>query len=316
VTAPGGLALLLRAAHRGALAALVTASLAGCGGCARQAKGGPEAPAAPARSPGEGVRPVYETTGAVDPRAARLCQALYALPEERRATCCAGRPGVVLADACTGVLSAALRSDALVLEATRVEACTLALARAYAGCGWVGPFGPPFPKECQGLFTGRRAAGETCRSSLECASDLLCAGAGPTDAGRCAGPGTRGASCSTAADTLASYTRQDADVLHPQCQGLCRRHRCEEAATPGAACASSQQCRPGHHCAEGRCADGLAEVGQRCSGGDCADGLRCLNGTCFAPLGPGAACTSDFECTGGCLVGAGARRCGMRCDLR
>ncbi len=306
----------LPAAPGRAVAVLLVALWAGCGGCGVKSKGGPEPLAPTARRTEEGVRPVYETKGAADPRAARLCQALYALPEARRASCCASRPGIVLDEACTGVLSAALSSNALLLDASGVEACTLALAHAYQGCEWVGPFGPPFPTECQGLFAGQRASGQSCRSSLECASGLLCAGAGPTDEGRCSPPGGKGASCSTAVDALATYTRQDVDRLHPQCQGLCRRHRCDEAAAPGAACETSQQCRPDHHCAEGRCADGPAALGQRCSGGDCAPGLRCLNGRCLAPRSNGAACTSDFECTGGCLAAGASRRCGMRCDVR
>jgi hypothetical protein len=165
------------------VAALATL-LAGCGGCSVQKQVGEEAPTAEARPAQDGVRPVYETSGLLDPVAARLCQALYGLPEEQRARCCASPPGVVLTDACAGVLSAALRSKAVVLETASLEACELALKPAYAGCEWVGAFGPPFPKECQGLFIGHRALGEGCRSSLECAGRLLCAGAGPTDLGR------------------------------------------------------------------------------------------------------------------------------------
>jgi hypothetical protein len=285
-----------------------------CGGCAGQRQGGEEARAAEGRPTTETVRPVYETAGTVEPLAVRLCQALYALPEERRAACCASRAGVVLAEACAGVLSAALRSESLGLESARLEACTGALARVYAGCEWVGPFGPPFPQECQGLLTGRRALGEACRSSLECAGGLRCAGAGPTDAGRCSPPGEQGDSCGTAVDALATYTRQDVDTAHPQCQGLCRRHRCEAVVAAGAACETSPQCGVGKRCAAGRCSEGLAEEGQSCSGGGCAAGLRCLKGKCLVPLGAGAACSTDFECRGGCL--AGARRCGMRCDLR
>ncbi len=306
----------MRVAVRGGLAALLPLLLGGCGSCSMKPKSADETASATARHTGDWVRPVYETSGPTDPLAVRLCQSLYALPEERRAACCSARPGVVLADACSGVLSAALRSHSLLLEPSRVEACTAALARVYAGCGWVGPFGPAVPGECAGLFTGMRAAGETCRSSLECTAALTCAGAGPTDEGRCAPPGGRGASCGTAVDALATYTRQDVEAPHPECQGLCRRHRCEDAVARGAACETSQQCRPGHHCAEGLCAEGLAGVGQRCSGGDCGAGLRCLDGKCFAPRSTGAACASDLECTGGCLAVAGTRRCGMRCDLR
>ena len=294
---------------------LLALLLAGCGGCGAQQREIAEASADAGPTPGS-VRAVYEATGPKDALATRLCQALHALPEERRATCCARRPGLVLADECAGVLSAALRGHSLVLDAAHLEACTGALANAYAGCEWVGPFGPPFPSECQGLFTGRRAAGEACRSSLECAGRLFCAGAGPTDVGRCSPPGEKGASCSTAVDALAAYTRQDLERTHPECRGLCQRHVCQEALAAGALRESSQQCEVGKRCAEGRCAGGLAEAGERCSGGDCAAGLRCLNGRCFAPLGAGAVCQSDLECRGGCLAVAGEHRCGVRCDLR
>jgi hypothetical protein len=297
------------------LAALLLLLLSGCGGCGQKASTAKDMPSSEAHAV-DGVRPVYSTPLQLDARAAQLCKALHALPETRRASCCAGRPAIDLADACTGILSAALRSEALGLEATRLEACAAALDTAYAGCAWVGPFGPPFPKECASLFTGRRAAGEKCSSSLECFSGLVCAGAGPTDTGRCSPPGPKGSSCGTAVDVLASYTRQDAEALHPPCQGLCRRHRCEEAVTAGGACESSQQCLSGHHCAEGLCLPGPATEGQRCSGGDCAPGLRCLEGACVAPLPAGASCTRDFQCAGGCLLAAGGGHCGMGCALR
>jgi hypothetical protein len=301
--------------HRWWVAALATL-LASCGGCGVQKPGGAAGSAGDVAATSEKVHPVYEMAGVVDPRAARLCQALYAQPEQRRATCCGSTPGVVLTDTCTRTLSSALESKSLVLEAAPLEACTAALGRAYGGCDWVGPFGPPFPKECQGLFTGRRVAGEVCRSSLECAGRLVCAGAGPTDAGRCAPPGEKGESCSTAVDALATYTRQEVDTSHPPCLALCRRHRCEPARAASAACESSQQCEVGSRCAGGQCLEGLAQEGQSCTGGDCGLGLRCLAGRCFSPLGAGAACSNDFECRGGCLAQADSRQCGMRCDLR
>jgi hypothetical protein len=298
------------------LATALATFLAGCGGCSVQKQSGEKGPAGEVSPPQERVRPVYETTGPADPLAARFCKALYALPEEQRAKCCASPPGVVLTDACVGVLSTALRSKAVVLETVPLEACEVALQQAYAGCEWVGAFGPTFPKECQGLFTGHLALGEECRSSLECSGRLLCAGTGPTDLGRCSPSGEKGATCSTAVDALAVYTRQDVDRSHPQCLGLCRRHQCEAALPAGTLCETSQQCPMDQRCAGGRCAEGLAAVGQACSGGDCAMGLRCLQGKCFLPLGTGVDCSSDFECRGGCLAAGGARRCGMRCDLR
>jgi len=277
----------------------------------------------PARSPqdepseaDDEVRPIYDQKGPPLPLAVRLCQAVHSLPEERRAQCCASRPGIVLAGECAFALTAALRSRAVALEPARVDACAAALGRAYQGCGWVGPFGPAFPAECQRLFAGRRKAGEACRSSLECEGGASCAGVGPTDVGRCAPPGEAGASCATAVDALATFTRQDLDRLHPPCKGYCNRHRCAERAAPGAACATSLQCGPDGRCAAGHCAEGRAQPGESCSGGDCAAGLRCLEEKCFAPLEEGAACASDLDCRGGCLAADGGRRCGRRCDLR
>jgi hypothetical protein len=290
-------------------------ALAGCGGC-----GAPKEAAPSSRQPGprtaDAVRPVYEATGSVDVRAARLCNALHALPEEHRAACCGAQPGVELARPCATALSAAFNSQALAVEPARLEACTAALESAYQGCDWVGVFGPPVPRECKGLFTGRRQAGESCRSSLECEGTLLCEGLGPTDVGRCASPPARGANCNLAVDALATYTKQDAERLHPPCQGICTRHRCEAAVADGAACSTSQVCAPGHHCADGHCAQGPAAAGERCWGGDCATGLRCMKGTCRAPLPEGTACINDFECLGGCTGAAGSRHCAMRCDVR
>jgi hypothetical protein len=246
--------------------------------------------------------------------AARLCKALHALPEERRAGCCHAPGGIVLDGQCTEALSAAIREGAIAIPAARVDACAAAMERALEGCGWVGPFAAAPPPECQGVIEGRRKSLEPCRSSLECAQGLACAGGGPSDPGRCAPPGRDGAVCETAIDALAVYARQDAGRAHPPCAGQCRRHRCGPLAT--AACKASEECGPGRRCADGACVPGAAREGEACTGGDCGEGLRCLGGTCRAPLGEGALCSQDLDCRGGCRFEGAASRCGMRCDLR
>jgi hypothetical protein len=115
------------------------------------------------------VRPNYDLTGPADPLATRLCEALYKLPEDRRAQCCPGGPvsAINVASQCTPMLSAALRLGAVTVKPEAVDKCVAALGAAYAGCAWVGPNEVPLPAECSGLFTGTLAPAARCRSSLE-----------------------------------------------------------------------------------------------------------------------------------------------------
>lgn len=256
------------------------------------------------------------TRGRAEHEARRVCGQLHTFPEERRSLCCGSAPGLVLTDQCVALLAAALGEGALLADGSRIDGCTAALRQAHAGCEWVGPFGPPLPPECQALFSGRRKAGESCRSSLECRDGLFCAVARSGEAGRCSPPGPRGAECGTTVDALAGYTRQDLARLHPQCEGFCNRHRCDPLVALGSTCHSSAECGPAAHCATGRCVAGQAAVGESCSGGDCAWGLRCIQRTCRAPLASGAVCSTDVECQGGCVPTPSNKRCAMRCDLR
>jgi hypothetical protein len=294
---------------------------------ATRAPSDPDAPSeAPASAPPlprpPPIEPVYPATldGAPDPLAEQLCSALHTLPETRRAACCAAPAAVELAGECTRVLTLALRARAVRLDAADVDACAAAMARALDGCDWVGPFPVAPPAACAGIVRGAVAAGERCRSSLECAGGLRCRGAGPTQPGRCSAALDDGALCGLAVDTLASYTRQEAvDREHRECAGYCARHRCHRAVARGAACTLSSQCVDGDHCAAGRCAGApFAAVGEPCTGADCAPGSRCVQHRCLVPRGDGATCGSDFECRGGCVRAPGAvdARCAPRCDLR
>lgn len=279
----------------------------------------PASPASPAAAEGPPpeveLKAVYEGfEGPPLPLAAKLCAALYDLPEARRAACCQGRPASGLGGECVRVVSAALRSGGVRLDEAGVERCRAAQARAHEGCSWVGQWHPPLPAECDGLFEGSRKDGELCRSSLECAGGSHCLGGGPMDAGRCGPPRGAGDACLTAVDPLASYARQNPEARHRECQGFCGHRKCQPIAAPGSACSIAPECPPGQHCDGKTCvAPAFASRGQRCVGGACAPGLRCLGGSCAEAKPEGAACKEDVECRGGCLPAT--HRCGMRCEL-
>jgi hypothetical protein len=223
------------------------------------------------RAPAE-LRPSFGEAVEPHPAAARLCDALHALPARARARCEGhDRPAFHMGERCTAVVSAALAAGHVRLDAARVGACVAALGETYASCA---PFaatqvgaqaaadvnarilarlGGALPKACGGLFDGALEVGFTCRSSLECRSGLQCFGAGPMDEGRCVPPGVTGASCHTAVDTLAAHARQnDVEQTHPVCEGWCNRSKCVAPLAAGAACASDAQCGSAR-CAAGVC---------------------------------------------------------------
>jgi len=271
---------------------------------------------APAGGAGEeAIQPVY--AGALktpDPRARDLCQALHGLPAERRVACCGGVPGQLLLDECTRVLSLALASGNVELDARRTAACLADQQPAFAGCGWIGPSPPPLPEVCQGLTVGKLESGARCRSSLECREGLRCRGLGPTQAGVCDAPGAPATACDLGADPLAVYLIQDSRS-HPECAGTCVRRTCVPAVPVGEACTYGTQCGIDAHCAAGRCAPGrFAPDGEACIVGACEPGSVCHDGTCVRRKREGGRCTTDEECLGACLhPDAGPGMCGMRC---
>jgi hypothetical protein len=251
--------------------------------------------------------------GIPDPLAKRLCDALHALPEARKAACCnAGTATRGLAAECARVLSDALRAGRVALDPAAVARCERASAEAYAGCDWVTPLAPAAPAACRRLVAGVFAAGAPCDSALECQAGLACR------AGVCASPGAAGAACGgAAADLLTLYTRQTAAAEHPDCDGYCSLDgRCARWVAVDGPCWSSQQCASGNHCAAGRCAAGaVASLGEPCTGSACGEGAICAAGRCVARKQAGETCSSPFECLATCNVaaGAGAGTCGMRC---
>jgi hypothetical protein len=232
-----------------------------------------------------------------DPLARRLCDALHALPQSRRAECCGQRTGSSLADECARTLSASLADRAVRLEVLEVDRCVAAASRALEGCDWVGTLAPLPPEACRAVIHGQLTAGARCRSALECGDGLACRGVGPTSPGVCSAPAPAGASCTSPADTLASEASQSGyEEHHPDCSGFCQKGRCTAFVAVGGACLSNAQCAPGTHCALGRCAAGPEPV--------------------LALKAGGETCSSAFECKGSCLKAEGAAQgvCGMQCN--
>lgn len=310
---------LWRGLHLAALLSLALWSGCKCGQTGDAPDASAAAPVDSRESAEDEVRSVYPAqAGAPSPLAQRLCEAMQELPARRRASCCQGSPGMLLTGECVRMLSAALTSGAVKLEAPAVDACVQAMEQAYQGCEWVGPQAPSIPAACLGLIHGTLAAGARCRSALECVDGLRCLGVGPTDVGQCGPPGGAGQLCAISVDALATYTRQDTlDEAHPECQGHCAKRQCADSVALGGACVFEAQCGPGLHCAAGKCTEGeRAGVGQPCVNGGCEEAARCLQSTCVSPKPAGAVCERDAECLGGCVRPDGGRAgtCGPRCD--
>lgn len=269
-------------------------------GCPKADDDAPPAQAAATSKPRSG------TTAAPPPSPAgvrALCEALHTLPVTRKAACCGAAPGVVLTDECARNLSGAVGEGAIAVDLGAVKTCTTALDRTFEGCAWVGPHMPPVPEACVAALEGRREEGQACRSSLECAEGLRCAGAGPEGPGRCRPPSPAGEPCAAGEDPLAPYLRVDVDAARPPCAGgFCDRGVCRLSVGAGGDCASSAQCGEGLRCAGGRCIDGARGAEQApCSGGDCQPGLRCVGQTCMAPRPEGAPCIQHAQCEAGCV---------------
>jgi hypothetical protein len=287
---------------------------------ARDGKPDPDKQPGADNMPGEtlDIKPVYAGSVPELPAARRLCDAHYLLPDQRRSACCSGggpsKQAHQLADECTGILSAAIAGGGVALRDDRLAACVAGLEAAHSTCEWVGPWSPPLPPSCREVVQGGLAEAARCRSNLECAPGLRCAGVGPTDPGVCAPPAPDGARCNTAVDTLATYLRDDDLAAHPGCSGRCVRHRCQPALAEGAACNSNSACAAGLHCDGTTCVAGeLAAAGQPCADGGCADGL-CMQHVCRAQNPTDSPCATDFECRGACLKDpAGQGRCGPKC---
>jgi len=248
----------------------------------------------------------------------RFCAAVHALPESRRAACCAGTPVLGLAAACERELSRTARQGTVTLDATALEQCAAESAAAFAGCDWVTPYAPRLPTSCRAVVRGTVATGGRCRSSLECRDGLTCRGGGTNGVGLCTPPAAAGAACRGGPDALGALARQTADDgRHPECAGFCLRGRCVPAVAANGPCDADRECVAGHHCVAGRCTAGSAPgVGEPCTQTTCADGLVCADKRCTPPKKRGESCTQPFECEGACMTSAAGTPgvCGTKCS--
>jgi hydrogenase/urease accessory protein HupE len=173
-------------------------------------------------------RSIYPDVGRSHAGVRPLCEALHALPRVRRAQCAGRVPGITLVSECTRVLGSAIEGGGLRLDGAASERCIAAMHGRYAGCAWTKERVLPVLDECKALVTGLRAAGATCRSSLECGVGLSCRGSGPLDAGVCAAPQADGARCGTATDALGAFVPLE-EASHRECEGRCVQGRCRSA---------------------------------------------------------------------------------------
>lgn len=220
------------------VAQLVNAVLivAGVGWTLQRSFSQPDAPAsAVAAMPAQSAEPQSQRDVALSARAhaevppwlSSVCDALQALPRQRRAECAGVKPGVTLTTACESTLAASVARDALHVDLARAEQCVAEMHARYQGCGWTDARVLPPVAACRSFIRGLQKQGETCASALECESGMYCHGAGPFDRGVCGLPRRDGARCELAADPLASYVPV-APEAHPECEGQCFRGRCAE----------------------------------------------------------------------------------------
>jgi hypothetical protein len=235
------------------------------------------------------------------PVARRYCDALHALPAQRRQECCPRTAATSVADLCTAEVSAALARGAVTLDASAVDRCAAAMAKRLEGCDWVTPVAPPLPAECKGLFQGGLAKGTPCASALECKDGLFCRGASAGRNGVCAPPAAVRAPCSTPFDNLSTFAGGRGDPRHSECEGRCFKGQCYPVAGPGGECISSAFCASGLTCSSGRCTENPpAKLGDACAKvSGCELGAFCNDdGRCVPLKGAGEPCTGVWECRG------------------
>src|SRR5262249_17931085 len=118
-------------------------------------------------------RSVYPAAGAaIAPAVERVCNALSALPRERRAACTGHKPGTALTSECERMLNAAVADGSIALPTAAAERCVADQQARYGSCDFTAATALPPLESCSSMALGQRAPGERCRSSLECGSGL------------------------------------------------------------------------------------------------------------------------------------------------
>lgn len=270
-----------------------------------------------AREPDDDIKPVYpQTNEPPDPIAEKYCHVTYEVAETKRKSCCPAlsfTPFLPTSE-CVRTLSYALRSKAISIEKSDLDACEAAVRKEAEQCDW----GAEVPTSCKDILRGQMNENEACRSSLECKEGLHCAGLRVSAPGKCVPRAKDGQRCGGVADTLASFVSQDPEAKHPLCEGICDRKRCAPAARAGEKCISAVQCGPTALCLDGKCSERpLPKAGEACLGKLCEKGAVCAKDKCVAEKRLAEVCTTDDECRSHFCEGASAGKegkCAMRCQ--
>ena len=115
--------------------------------------------------------------------------------------------------ACVAALEPGVTAGRLKLHREPAEAC----ARAIEGASWRSSLRTrelAAYAECKGLTTGAQGEGASCRTSLDCAADLWCAGASFPSDGTCRKRGSAGAGCEAPLLFLFDETRASCGAGH------------------------------------------------------------------------------------------------------
>src|SRR5688572_1926853 len=104
----------------------------------------------------DGIRPILEDKGEIDPRAKRICRSLHGVVAERQFACC--NPGATdggrspIEPTCASAVSAVLKANHVVFDDAKLAACEAAQVKSLEGCGWVRAAAPRVPDTCNQLI--------------------------------------------------------------------------------------------------------------------------------------------------------------------
>lgn len=180
--------------------------------------------------------------------------------------------------------------------------CLDAISAAMASCKGLGDLSAT---SCEQVFTGNKAAGQSCTNSGECASvansDVSCSSTMTLepDGGMTTTPGV----------CVVTPRGKQGDRCDSTCTSSGNGSGCSSGAISGSgggdaggssATRASCYTNDGLYCGKNGVCDPLIAIGQPCPDyAGCVDGAYCDKGTCRAKLGAGSPCTSSDDCKDG-----------------